>query len=60
MKIIRSFNRINSNQIFYLFKILKQIEMTDCKSINTFMKLNIFNIMMFVDDNYKANNDIIF
>ena len=60
MRIIRSFNRINLNQTFYLLKILKRFEMIDCKSMNTFIKLNIFNIMMFFDDDYKADNNIIY
>ena len=34
--------------------------MTDCKSINIFMKLNILNVMMSFDDDYKANNNIIY
>ena len=34
--------------------------MIDYKLINTFMKSNIFNIMMFFDDNYKIDNDIIY
>ena len=34
--------------------------MTDCKSMSTFMKLNIFNVMMLVNNNYKANSNIIY
>ena len=60
MKIIRSSNRINLNQTFYLLEILKQFEMTDCKSMNILMKLNIFNVMILIDDDYKANSDIIY
>ena len=60
MRIIRSFNRINLNQTFYLLKILKRFEMIDCKSMNIFMKLNIFNVMMSFNDNYKTNNNIIY
>ena len=60
MRIIRFFNRINLNQTFYLLKILKRFEMIDCKSMNTFMKLNILNVMMSFDDNYKADNNIIY
>ena len=60
MKIERSFNRISLNQTFYLLEILKRFEMTDCKSMSIFMKLNIFSVMMFIDNNYKANSDIIY
>ena len=60
MRIICSFNRINLNQTFYLLNVLKQFEMTDYKSINIFMKLNIFSVMMFIDDDYKTNSDIIY
>ena len=60
MKIIRSFNRINLNQTFYLLKILKRFKMIDCKSINTLIKSNIFNVIMLIDDNYKTNNNIIY
>ena len=34
--------------------------MTDCKSMNTLMKSDIFSVMMFIDDDYKANSDIIY
>ena len=34
--------------------------MTDCKLMSIFMKLNIFNVIMLVDDDYKMNNDIIY
>ena len=34
--------------------------MTDCKSMNTFMKLNISNIMMSFDYDYKVDNNIIY
>ena len=60
MKIIRFFNRINLNQTFYLLRILKRFEMTDYKSMNIFMKSDIFNVMMFINDDYKANSDIIY
>ena len=60
MRIIRSFNRINLNQTFYLLKILKRFKIIDCKSMNIFMKSNIFNIMMSFNDDYKANSDIIY
>ena len=60
MRIIRSFNRISLNQTFYLLKVLKRFEMIDCKSMNIFMKSNIFNVMMSFDDDYKADNDIIY
>ena len=60
MKIIHFFNRINLNQTFYLLKVLKRFEIINCKSINIFMKLNIFNVMMFFDDDYKIDNDIIY
>ena len=50
MRIIRSFNRINLNQTFYLLKILERFEMTDCKSMNILIKSDIFNIMMLIDD----------
>ena len=60
IRIIRFSNRISLNQIFYLLKILKRFEMIDCKLMNILMKSDIFNVMMFVDDDYKANNDIIY
>ena len=60
MEIIRSFNRINLNQIFYLLEILKRFEMIDCKSMSIFMKSNIFNVIMSFDDDYKTNNNIIY
>ena len=60
MKIIRSFNRINLNQTFYLLKVLERFEMIDCKSINIFMKSDIFSVIMFINDDYKTNNDIIY
>ena len=60
MKIIRSSNRISLNQTFYLLRILKQFEITDYKSMSTFIKSNIFNVMMLIDDDYKANSDIIY
>ena len=60
MEIIHSFNHINLNQIFYLLKILKRFEMTYNKSMNIFMKSNIFNVMMLFDDDYKIDNDIIY
>ena len=60
MRIIRSFNRISLNQTFYLLEILKRFEMTDCKSMSTLMKSDIFSVMMLIDDDYKANSDIIY
>ena len=60
IRIIRFFNHINLNQTFYLLKILKRFRMIDCKSMNTFMKLNIFNVMTFFDNDYKVDNDIIY
>ena len=60
MKIIRSFNRINLNQTFYLLKVLKRFEMINCKLMNIFMKSDIFSVMMFIDDDYKANSNIIY
>ena len=60
MRIIRSFNRINLNQTFYLLKVLKRFKIIDYKLINIFMKLNIFNVIMLIDDDYKANSNIIF
>ena len=60
IKIIHFSNRINLNQIFYLLKILKRFEMTDYKLMSIFIKSNIFNVMIFLDDDYKANSDIIF
>ena len=60
MKIIRSSNYINLNQIFYLLKILKRFKMTDCKSMNILMKSDIFSVIMFINVDYKANSNIVF
>ena len=60
IKIIRFFNRISLNQTFYLLKILKRFKIIHCKSMNIVMKSDIYNVIMFFDDNYKVDNNIIY
>ena len=52
--------RVSLNQTTYLQSILERFEMFNCKSSFIFMKSNLFNVMMSIDEKLKINTDVVY
>ena len=60
IEMIKKNDFILLRQITYLKKILKRFDMNKCSFVNSLMKSELVNVLIFIKENQQINDDILY